>query len=43
MIVIVYFLPKGIVPALRNGWQRRRDVRNAGMDPAATAARDGGA
>jgi branched-chain amino acid transport system permease protein len=45
MIVIVYFLPKGIVPALRNRWQRRRDVRDAGIDPltSAPAARDGGA
>ena len=43
MILIVYFLPQGIVPALRNGWQRRRDGRGTGIDRAATAARDGGA
>ena len=24
MILIVYFLPKGIVPALRNWWQGRQ-------------------
>ena len=43
MIVIVYFLPKGIVPALRNGLQRRRHVRDAGIDPLASAPPPGAA
>jgi branched-chain amino acid transport system permease protein len=45
MILIVYFLPQGIVPAVRNGWQRRRDARDARIDgmTSAPAARDGGA
>lgn len=45
MILIVYFLPKGIVPALGNAWQSRRDTRQAGIDAIASApaARDGGA
>jgi branched-chain amino acid transport system permease protein len=34
MILIVYFLPQGIVPALRNGWQRRREARDGGIDSA---------
>jgi hypothetical protein len=25
MILVVYFLPQGIVPALRNLWQRRQE------------------
>ena len=43
MIVIVSFLPKGIVPALRNGWQRRRDIRDAGIEPLASAPPPGAA
>lgn len=44
MILIVYFLPKGIVPALGNAWQHWRDTRNASLDAVASApaARDGG-
>ena len=43
MVLVVYFLPEGIVPALRNARQRRREVRDAGIDPAtsAPAAREG--
>jgi branched-chain amino acid transport system permease protein len=34
MVLVVYFLPEGIVPALRNWWQGRRQA------PAAEAAPD---
>jgi branched-chain amino acid transport system permease protein len=45
MILIVYFLPEGIVPALRNGWQHVRNFRDARVDAITSAptARDGGA
>ena len=44
MILIVYFLPQGIVPAVRNGLQRRREATDAGMEgiTSTAAARDGG-
>jgi branched-chain amino acid transport system permease protein len=42
MILIVSFLPQGIVPALCNGWRRHREARGTGI-AAAPAARDGGA
>ena len=42
MILIVCFLPQGIVPALRNAGQRRRDTRSAGGGTATPATRDGG-
>ena len=39
MVLVVYFLPEGIVPALRNWWQRRRTERSAGRRLDAEAAR----
>jgi branched-chain amino acid transport system permease protein len=33
MILIVYFLPEGIVPALTNAWRRRRGAPDAGTGP----------
>ena len=38
MVIVVYFLPAGIVPALRNGWQRMHEREPAGP-PAAERAR----
>jgi len=34
MILVVYFLPEGIVPAVRNWWQRRREPEAAAAPPA---------
>ena len=44
MILIVYFLPNGIVPALGSVWQRWRSMREARIDAMASApaGRDGG-
>jgi branched-chain amino acid transport system permease protein len=42
MILVVYFLPEGIVPAVRDWWQRRREgptERGPEKDLAAEAAR----
>ena len=33
MILIVYFLPEGIVPALASAWRRRRGTHDAGTGP----------
>jgi branched-chain amino acid transport system permease protein len=38
MLLVVYFLPDGIVPAVRNWWQRRAEATAAG-DSTAEAAR----
>jgi branched-chain amino acid transport system permease protein len=39
MILVVYFLPEGIVPALRNWWQRRGDDSPSAHSPTPEAAR----
>jgi branched-chain amino acid transport system permease protein len=36
MILVVYFLPEGIVPALRNWWQRRREEPTGATPAGAT-------
>jgi branched-chain amino acid transport system permease protein len=36
MILVVYFLPEGIVPALRNWWQRRREEPTGATPASAT-------
>jgi branched-chain amino acid transport system permease protein len=33
MVLVVYFLPEGIVPALRSWWQRRRGAPTAATEP----------
>jgi branched-chain amino acid transport system permease protein len=38
MVLVVYFLPEGIVPAVRNWWQRRQQAQAATAEPAGTGA-----
>ena len=37
MVLVVYFLPDGIVPALRGWWRRRQEERTASRPPAPAA------
>jgi branched-chain amino acid transport system permease protein len=39
MVLVVYFLPEGIVPALRGWWQRRQAAPAATTEPQTAAAK----
>jgi len=38
MVLVVYFLPEGIVPAVRNWWRGRQDTDGASQTKAERAA-----